>query len=279
MATLWIDNELVDESIARVSPLDHGILVGDGVFETICVYDRVPFAWRRHYERLTNSAAGLGLSVPKSAALLDAARAVIAANDRHRGRLRITITGGPGPLGSERSGAPETIIVAIGSLPDWPETERCLIVPWRRNEMGATTGLKTISYAENVRALAHARTTGAGEALFLNTAGDLCEATGSNIFLVTDGIIATPPLDSGCLAGVTRALVIDLAIASGLTIVEKPISAVAYREANEAFLTSTTREVQAISQINDYTLTGAPGPVTKMLNEAYTDLRKRECDP
>ena len=102
------------------------------------------------------------------------------------------------------------MIVAATEMAPWAPTGDVVVVPWARNERGATAGLKTISYAENVRALAFAREQGATEAVFGNTRGELCEATGSNVFVVTGGIVRTPPPESGCLLGVTRALVLEL---------------------------------------------------------------------
>jgi len=197
MSVLWVDGALVDEAVARVSPMDHGLLTGDGVFETLRVYGGVPFAWDRHLDRLARSATALGLPLPDAASLRTAAEAVIAANDLAEARLRITVTGGPAPLGSERGDHPPTVIVAVGQLRAWPETEHVVIVPWTRNERGATAGLKTISYAENVRALAYAHERGANEAVFANTRDELCEATGSNVFVVQDGVVRTPPESAG----------------------------------------------------------------------------------
>ena len=145
-----------------------------------------------------------------------------------------------------------------------PPTE-VVVVPWRRNEHSAIAGLKTTSYAENVIALAHAHERGAGEALFLNTAGDLCEGTGTNVFLVLDGELVTPPLSSGCLAGITRALVIELTGAA-----ERPITGDALSAASEVFLTSSTREVQPVGQ---------PGPVTSEAAAALRALIERDLDP
>ena len=117
-------------------------------------------------------------------------------------RLRITYTGGISPLGSDRGDGAPTLVVAVAPMRDWPASSAVATVPWTRNERSATAGLKTTSYAENVVALAHAHANGAAEALLANTAGNLCEGTGSNVFLVLDGQVVTPPLSSGCLAGV-----------------------------------------------------------------------------
>jgi len=276
---VWLNGALVPVADARISPFDHGLLVGDGVFETLRVYGGVPFAWRRHYERLVHSADGLGLGVPDTASLRAAADAVLRANGLTEARLRITVTGGPSPLGSERGGATPTVVVASSEVRPWALSERVVTVPWPRNERGATAGLKTISYAENVRALAYAHDHEASEAVFLNTRGELCEATGSNIFTVSHGVVRTPPGDSGCLLGVTRALVLELCEGMGVPADEAVLPADAVASSDEAFLTSSTREVQAISGVDGVTLAHAPGPMTRRLAAAFTDLVAREPDP
>jgi len=274
-----VNGELGPVDALRVSPLDHGLLVGDGVFETLRVYGGVPFAWTRHLQRLARSAAGLGLEIPEVATLRTWSEAVLAANDLTEARLRITITGGPAPLGSERAAVAPTVVVAASGLTPWPPTADVVTVPWPRNERGATAGLKTISYAENVRALAHAHERGASEAIFANTRGELCEATGSNVFLVEDGSLVTPPESSGCLLGVTRALVLELAEKLDIDAMEtdRPLDALA--AADEAFLSSTTREVQAIAHVDGAALPVAPGPLTTRLAEAFDALVALDVDP
>jgi branched-chain amino acid aminotransferase len=272
---VWLDGNLVDVAEARVSPFDHGLLVGDGVFETVRVYGGQPFAWTRHLDRLAHSASGLGLTVPDRGVLRAAADAVLAANGHVEARLRITVTGGVAPLGSERGESGPTVIVATGEVKPWPPSERVVVVPWVRNDRGATAGLKTTSYAENVRALAYAQERGASEAIFANTRDELCEATGSNVFVVRNGVVATPPGTSGCLLGVTRALVLEL----GVPVEETALPLGALRDADEAFLTSTTREVQPIAAVDDRVLPGVPGPFTTKLAELFTALVARDLDP
>src|SRR5258708_23730285 len=148
-ASVWLTGTLVVVERARLSPFDHGILVGDGVFETLAVYAGVPFAWRRHHDRLRRSADGLGLGVPPSGDLRSAADAVLAANGIDDGRLRITVTGGPSPLGSERGDAAPTGIVAAAAARPRPATADVATVPWSRNERGAAAGLKTVSYPDD----------------------------------------------------------------------------------------------------------------------------------
>lgn len=276
---VWVDGALVAVDDARISPFDHGLLVGDGVFETIRVYGGDPFAWSRHLDRLAHSASGLGLVMPDRRALHAAACDVLSANGHDEARLRITVTGGVAPLGSERGTAGPTVVVASSPLRPWPASVRVVVVPWVRNDRGATAGLKTTSYAENVRALAYAHGRDASEAIFANTRDELCEATGSNVFVVRNGVVATPPASSGCLLGVTRALVLELAEAAGVAVDESPLPLAALYDADEAFLTSTTREVQPISHVDDRAVPSVPGAVAATLSAAFEALVARDLDP
>jgi branched-chain amino acid aminotransferase len=273
---IWMDGALMPLEDARISPLDHGLTVGDGVFETMRVYDAAPFAWRRHLERLAVSAAGLGLELPDVTALRDAATDVIAANGLRDARLRLTVTSGPAPPGSSRraGGRPVAFMVATPIEAAAPTVD-VVVAPWTRNEHGAAAGLKTISYAANVRALAYAEERGAGEAIFANTRGDLCEATGSNVFVVRDGTLVTPPASAGCLLGVTRGLLLELA--ENCKEADIPVEALA--NADEAFLSSTTREVQPIAHVDGVALPTAPGPVSIALATAFRALVARDIDP
>ena len=276
---IWMNGELSPIEDAAVSPLDHGLVVGDGVFETLRVYEGVPFAWTRHLARLHASAQGLGLVAPAADELRGAAEAVLAANGLTEARLRITVTGGPAPPGSRRAPvAPTAIVIAFEIEPAEPSGS-VMIVPWTRNEGGALAGLKTISYAENVRALAYVEERGATEAIFANTKGNLCEATGSNVFLVLDGTCCTPPLAAGCLNGVTRQLLLQLGTEIGITIEERDVPVGALRAADEAFLCSTVREVQPIEAVDGHQLPTVPGPVTTRLATSFTDLTRRDLDP
>jgi branched-chain amino acid aminotransferase len=274
-----VNGGLVVPEDARLSPFDHGLLVGDGVFETLRVYAGTPFAWRRHLDRLAASADGLGLPVPDRDELRAAAGELLAADGIADGRLRITVTGGPSPLGSERGAGPPTVVLAAAGIGPWPVAGAVVVVPWPRNERGATAGLKTISYAENVRALAYAREHHATEAVFGNTRGELCEATGSNVFVVAGGVVRTPPADAGCLLGVTRALVLELCAHEGIPAEEASVPLGALAAADEVFLTSTTREVQAVGTVDGRALAPAPGPLTTRLGTAFAQLVARDLDP
>ncbi|MFJ9040688.1 aminotransferase class IV [Streptomyces sp. NPDC102406] len=271
---IWLDGRLTDTRDARVSVFDHGLTVGDGIFETVKTVDGKPFALTRHLDRLARSARGLGLPEPDLDEVRRACAAVLDANPMALGRLRITYTGGLSPLGSDRGEEGTTLVVALGEAGRRPDTTAAITVPWTRNERGALAGLKTTSYAENVVALARARELGASEALFANTLGRLCEGTGSNVFVVLDGEIHTPPVASGCLAGITRALAVEW---TGAKETDLPLSVLS--QADEIFLTSTLRDIQAVHRIDDRDLPGAPGPVTAKAMRVWDERAADHLDP
>jgi branched-chain amino acid aminotransferase len=272
---IWVNGALLDgPTSAAISPLDHGLTTGDGVFETVKIVDGQPFAVTKHLERLTVSATGLGLAEPDHDYVREGIDAVMAASRRIAfGRLRITYTGGTSSLSSDRGGAAPTLVVASQEIEHRPATAAIVTVPWVRNERSAVAGLKTTSYAENVLALAHAKERGASEAIFANTVGHLCEGTGSNIFCVYDGELVTPTLESGALSGVTRNLV--LAWFGG---VERDVPLARLAEADEVFLTSTTRDIQPVHRADDRDL-AAPGEVTAAVMKVFAARSAEDLDP
>ncbi|MBB1242855.1 aminodeoxychorismate lyase [Streptomyces durbertensis] len=271
---IWVDGALRDPANARVSIFDHGLTVGDGVFESVKTLDGHPFALTRHLARLARSAAGLGLPEPDLDEVRRACTAVLDANPAALGLLRITYTAGLGPLASSRGEDRPTLVVAAGEARRRPDATAVITVPWRRNEHGALTGLKTTSYAENVIALARARQSAATEALFANTAGLLCEGTGSNVFAVLDGRLHTPPLSSGCLAGITRELVLHWTDAQETDLTMDDLA-----HAEEVFLTSSLRDVQAVRAIDGRPLDQAPGPVTAKAMRIFEERSAADMDP
>ncbi len=265
----WIDGELLaDPEAGVISVTDHGFTVGDGVFEAVKVIDGRPFALDLHLARLVRSATGLGLDAPDRDAVRRGVAAVLGEQHLPLGRLRITLTAGPAPLGSGRGSHAPTLVVVAVPMQASPATTTIVTVPWPRNEHSAIAGLKTTSYAENVVALAHAKQHEATEAIFANTAGHLCEGTGSNVFYVVAGELRTPTLASGCLAGVTRGLVLDWC---GAREVDEPIAVA--EAADEVFLVSTTRDVQPVTRWGARDL--PVGPVTRAAAETW---RARESE-
>ncbi len=278
----WVNGRLLDDPTEPALPVsDHGFTVCDGVFESVKVVAGQPFALTRHLDRLAISAAGLGLPEPDPDTVRTAVAAVLDGQDLALGRLRITYTGGPAPLGSGRGDAAPTLVVVADAMKPWDGPTAVVTVPWTRNERGAVAGLKTTSYAENVVALAHAQRHGASEALFANTAGHLCEGTGSNVFYVLDGELRTPTLASGCLAGISRALLLEwygAAPVAGVPLreVDEPVDVLS--RAEEIFLVSTTRDVQAVHRCDDRDLP-APGPVTAECMNLWHEREAADSDP
>ena len=275
--TLWVNGAIVDDEALVIRADDHGLVVGDGVFETCEVRDGQAFALTRHLRRLRESAAGLFLTYDED--LVRNGVAEVLATGLDRARLRITVTGGPSPYGSDRGDAPPTVMIGTGPLKTWAETDDIAVVPWTRNERAATAGLKTTSYADNVVALRWAHDRGAAEAMFTNTRGEVCEGTGSNVFYEHHGALVTPPLTSGCLAGITRELLLEWLRGEGIVVREEAQPIERLRTAREAFLTSSTRRVQAIGAIDSSPYAEAPGPLTEQAKEIFDKYAAQDLDP
>ncbi len=272
---LWINGRLYPADQATVSVFDHGLTVGDGVFETVKAVAGVPFALTRHLDRLVASARGLALPEPDLDQVRGAVRDTISAQPDpvEDLRIRVTYTGGVSPLGSERGTAGPTLMVAVAPLAPSAPSAAIVTVPWPRNERGALAGLKTTSYAENVVALAYAKERGGTEAICADTMGRLCEGTGSNVILAIDGRLVTPSLASGCLAGVTRGLAIEWC-----EIAEEEIPFEALFAADEVALASTTRNLQPVHAVDGRELP-APGPLTTVAMVAWLSAASDQIDP
>jgi branched-chain amino acid aminotransferase len=271
---IWLDGRLYDDpQQATVAGTDHGLVVGDGVFETLKVTERGAFAVRRHLDRLSRSAAALHLPAPDHGQIREAIAAVLDRRKFPRGKLRITYTGGRGPMGSEAAYGPPTLIVALAPADAAAPLASIVTAPWTRNERGALAGVKSISYAENVRALGYAAKHDASEAILLNTAGRVCEGTGSNIFLVFGDVIITPPLSSGPLAGITRELIMEWSSAE-----ERDLTPDEAMQADEAFITSSMRDIQAIERWDDQ-IFGPMRPVTQALVINFAERSEADLDP
>ena len=276
---VWVNGQMVEPDRPHLRADDHGVIVGDGVFETLLVVrgdGRVgAFAVQRHLERLRRSAQALRFECPYSDDDLRAAIVQCLDAAPEAGIVRITATSGGGPLGSGRSGAPtSTIVIAGNRPPDYPPGTAVAVVPFVRNERGGMAGVKTTSYAENVLALDMARQRGASEAIFADTRGRVSEGTGSNIFWSDGERLHTPPLDTGCLAGVTRALLLE-----HLDITETHLPVEELPGVPEAFLASSTRVVQSIARVDDAELPVVDGALTTNAFKAMAELIATDIDP
>jgi branched-chain amino acid aminotransferase len=268
---VWLNGRLVYSAEAVVPVSDRGLLTGEGVFETLLVRRGEPFAFRRHYRRLLASASHFRIEVPVEHELRAAAAAVVRARGCDDARLRITLTAG--------NGVTPTVLVTADDLPVWSPAADVVTFPFPRNDRSALAGVKSTSYAENMLARTFAARRGASEAVFGNTRRNLCEGAASNLFAVWEGKLVTPPLSSGCLAGVTRELVFELCRSHGIAATEADSPLARLADSEEAFLTSTTRGVQPVARVDARLLGQVNGPVTQRVAALYRDLLARDADP
>ncbi|MGN6635274.1 MAG: aminotransferase class IV [Oryzihumus sp.] len=274
---VWVNGHRVEAGAPSIAALDHGVTVGDGVFETAKVADGAVFALTRHSRRLDRSLAGLGLPPADHDLIAKGIEDVLSGEPIAFGRLRWSVTGGAGPLGSDRDESALTYIVTAGAQPLPPPSCTVVTVPWTRNERSATVGLKTTSYAENVVALAYAKERGGLEAIFANTRGELCEGTGSNVFVVVDGEVLTPPVESGLLPGITRGLVIEWCREAGIPVREATLPMDVLGTAEEVFITSSTKDVLPVHAVDGREL--PMGPLTQAAADVFARLSRERNDP
>ena len=282
-AVVWVDGALRGANEPILSAGNHGVTVGDGVFETCAIRNGAPFALTRHLVRLQYSLDRMGMRSVDIPAIREGIRQVIDANPADVARLRITVVSGSGPMSSVRgTGSPNVII--WGGPGAAPQTCRAVRSPWKRNERSAITGVKSTSYAENVVMAQFAAAQGADEAIMSNSLGYLCEGTGSNVFIERRGTVVTPPLSSGCLAGITRGLALEWGARAGLPVrvaapSELEMSVLDEVRHGDAFaaVTSSTRGIAPIVSIDGVEV--GQGPLLKRLSELYESHADAEGDP
>ena len=275
-----LNGELISANEACVSPFDLGLTVGLGVFETMAAYDGKVFAYDLHHARLIKSAEVFALPVPERSVITAAITEVIDANHYHQGRyrIRVTLTGGVNQLGGGREQGDVMVTAQAADSASGGDSAKLAWVPFVINERAATAGVKSTSYADHVLAYRHALNAGADEALMLNSQGHLAEGSMSNVFVVKDGVVQTPSLASGCLPGVTRQLVIGLCADLDLPIKECQLGEQDIDRADEIFLTSSLREIQAAVLLGPEARAteAVTGDVTGRLAEAYTEMIRKE---
>lgn len=272
-----IDGRIVGSDEAVVSVYDRGFLYGDSVFETVRTYDQQPFALAEHLERLARSAAFVHIPLPVALGDLDReVRAVIQAAENVESYARIMLTRGTGPIGLDPTSplVPLRVILVEPLQPPAPSLyeQGIGVILVQTQRAGDATGgtAKVGNYLASVLALSKARAEGAHEALILNLRGEVAEGTTSNVFMVRDGAVVTPPLDAGILPGITRARLLAAARAEGIEIREAPIVPDELRSADEVFISSSIREVLPVVRIDGAPVGDArPGPITKALHRAF----------
>lgn len=270
MTHLWCNGQWFDPLDFSATPTDRGLTHGLGLFETILVIDGEPVFAELHMARLRASCKQLGWSF-EYPDIRDTMIELVSRNEITvgRARIRLAISAGSGVFHDLELGADHMVWMTVTQAAALPSSTSANLSQWRRNEYSALAGLKCASYAENLVALEHAVRLGFEETIFLNTSGNVCEASTSNVFLVKSGTLHTPTLESGCLPGITRATVIELAEKLGIPCAVRDIKAADLHQADELFLTSSIRGVMAISRFEERSLT--PGPVTSRLRKAWND--------
>jgi branched-chain amino acid aminotransferase len=274
-----VDGRLTGEKDAMVSVLDHGFLFGEGVYEVLRTYGGEPFLFERHAERLRASADRIALRIPLSDADLLARlrETVAAARLPGEAYIRVLVTRGVGEIVYDPAACPNPTTVVIVKPHAEPAAEvyergvKIALVPVVRNHPGSVNPrIKSNNLLNNALAMQQAYARGGFEALMRNHRGEICECAQSNVFLVTNGCVRTPPLDAGLLAGVTRAFVLELARSLGLHAREETIQEEELASADELFITSTTKEIVPVVAVDDLVIgDGVPGPVTRRLRSAF----------
>ncbi len=270
---VYHNDRLMPLDQVRLSPGQAGLLNGWGIFTTLRVYDGVPFALERHWNRLERDADRIQLPLSHTpSALREAIRQLIAANRVQSGCIRVYFIFNKATLWqSDEPFPPVDLIVCSSDLPARVGAAQLAVMPHGRHAANPLTGTKVTAWLNNVWHVEQAHRQGFDDAILLNERDEVAECTAANVFCVHGGTVATPPSTSGCLLGVTREIILEIAPPAGIAIVQRPIFVGELLAADEVFISSTTRNVQAVACIADTTLRSAPGPVTERLASLVSD--------
>jgi len=284
-ATIYVNGRITGERDAVIPVLDHGFLYGEGVYEVMRTYNRKPFLYGPHMERMRRSAAMINLEFPfDDRDLLGRIRETEEAFDASQGEagrgmemyIRVLLTRGVGPMTYDPAACPvPTLVIIVKPQVDPPahaydKGVKVILVPVVRNHPFSINPLiKSNNLLNNALASQYAMRNGGFEAIMRNYRSEISECSQSNLFVVKDGLVVTPPIEAGLLAGITRAFVFEIGAACGVNVREQTLNDADLFDADEMFLTSTTREIVPIVTVNDSRIgNGAPGPVTlKLLAE------------
>lgn len=278
---VWIDGGVVDASEARIPVMDHGLLYGDGVFEGLRVVGRRVFRLEDHLARLRASARAIALEIPGGlGAMRDIVLETARAYDRDDAYLRLIITRGEGALGVDPTTCPEPRVLCIADrLRIYGAAELArgidlVTASGRRSPADVLDPrIKSLNYLNSVLAKLEARRRGADEALLLNTAGAVAEASVANVFIYRGEELRTPPATDGALEGITRATVLELAGTLGIPAVERTLGRFDLFSADEVFLTGTGAGIVPVRSLDGQTVgEGVPGPICAKIRLAFDDV-------
>ncbi len=282
---VYLNGRLVPQSEAKISPFDHGFLYGYGLFETMRAYNGHIFRLDSHLTRLGCSAESIGLTQgilttdEGKQSLKAACMATLEANELKDARIRLTVSAGEGDMTPDaRDCSNPTILITARKLDPLPPEKyetgfKATVSSLRRNSQSPLAGLKSTCYMENILARTAAKASGYDEAIMLNERGCLAEGSTTNIFVVINGELITPSLESGVLPGITREAVLEIARASDIRSNERPVKLDELVEAQEAFVTNSVLELMPLVSVDEKPIgAGKPGKLTRDLLLAYRKL-------
>jgi len=279
---VFLNDKLVDTDKAGISVTDSGFLYGAGLFETMRSCDGVVFSLKDHLDRLFFSAGALSINNTYSREYItDAIYEVLKANNLTDARLRLTLTGGP--MSESEEERRSTLLIAASKLQSYPPEYYkngvlVILSPFRQNTAEPIYGHKTTSYFSRMLALKSAHQKRAAEALWFTVDSRLAEGCISNVFLVKDSILYTPPIVTPVLAGVSRKTVFQLALKNSIEFVEKNLYISDLLDADEIFLTNVIMQIMPVCRVENHSVgSGKPGPVTVKLQEEFDEFIKDEC--
>jgi len=279
VSLVWLDGDLVPRKEASVSVDDLGLLYGAACFETMRAFNGTVFRFERHLDRLESGLRLLGVAPPPRAALREALRDVLAANELRDARIRLTVTAGRGHGRPDlASGQSPAVLLVAEPAPADPPPATLAVVSARLDAARPYAAAKHANYLTSLLALAEARAAGGDEALLLNHAGHVAEGATSNVFAVLDGTLLTPARSDGPLPGVTREVILECAAALRLASEERSVALETLAQADELFLTNSIVGVRPAAAILDsWSSATVPGPVTELLAREYAKLVREEC--
>jgi len=284
-AVCWMNGQLLPASEASVSVFDHGLLYGDGIFEGIRFYHGVAFRLEDHLKRLHDSARAIALTLPLPLhQIADAVRETIQAFSEPQGYIRLVVTRGVGTLGinPQNCTAPTMFIIAdlltMISEEQRLKGAKLIISSTRRiSPDGLDPRIKSLNYLNHILARMESNYAGADEALLLNAQGCLAEGTADNVFIIRDGTLATPPVTDGALAGITRAVVMEIAVTRGIKVEEKSLAPYDVYTADECFLTGTGAELIPVASVDGRPMRSCPSPIFNQINQRFHELVEKAC--
>ena len=255
----------------RLSPGQAGIICGWGIFTTVRISRGEAFAYERHWRRLERDAATTRMPISHTAAKIRVhLHEVIRANKVSEGAARIYLVNNQvGYWRSDEAQPQVDLIICTADLPEYHEPVRLALREHGRHAASPLAGVKSISWLPNVWAFAEAQKEGFDEVVLLNERGEVAECTAANIFAVKNGKVFTPPLSSGCLEGVTRGILFEIAPEAGFSLVEQTFRPEDLYSADEVFITSTNRSLIGVGEIAGHKIAAAPGPLTHRLEEVF----------